>query len=72
MKIAFIGYGQVGGPLADHLQRAGHEVTLAAQDANSTSVKNALARNPNLRVSTPREAVSAADVSVPGNAISSE
>lgn len=62
MKIAFIGYGQVGGPLADHLQRAGHEVTLAAQDANSTSVKNAVGKNASLRVSTPTEAVNAAEV----------
>ncbi|HEV3344457.1 MAG TPA: NADPH-dependent F420 reductase [Pirellulales bacterium] len=62
MKVAFIGYGQVGGALADRLQRAGHEVTLAAQDANSTSVKNALAKNADLRVSMPRQAVGAADV----------
>ena len=32
MKIAFIGYGNVGAPLADHLQRLGHEVTLAAKE----------------------------------------
>ncbi len=35
MKIAFIGYGNVGAPLADHLQRLGHQVTLAANDAGS-------------------------------------
>ena len=35
MKIAFIGYGNVGAPLADHLQRLGHQVTLAASDASS-------------------------------------
>jgi hypothetical protein len=62
MRIAFIGYGQVGGPLADHLQRAGHEVTLAAQDANSTSIKIAVGKNANLRVSTPKEAVSGSEV----------
>lgn len=62
MKIAFIGYGQVGGPLADHLQRVGHEVTLAAQDAGSTSVKSALAKNPDLHVRPPGEAVRKADV----------
>ena len=32
MKIGFIGYGQAGAPLADHLQRLGHTVTLAAND----------------------------------------
>lgn len=62
MKLAFMGYGQVGGPLADHLQRKGHEVTLAAQDANSKNVQQALARNPQLRVKSPIEAVRAADV----------
>jgi hypothetical protein len=62
MKIAFIGYGQVGSPLADHLERAGHDVTLAAHDANSTSVRNALGKNPKLRVSPPNEAVSVAEV----------
>ena len=27
MKLAFIGYGNVGAPLADRLQRAGHRVS---------------------------------------------
>ncbi len=39
MKITFIGYGQVGAPLADHLQRIGHHVTLAVNDPNSENVK---------------------------------
>jgi predicted dinucleotide-binding enzyme len=62
MKIAFIGHGQVGAPLADHLQRAGHEVTLAARDPGSASVKDALARNANLQVAAPKLAVRDADV----------
>jgi len=62
MKIAFIGYGQVGSPLADHLQRLGHHVSLAAHDANSDSVKKALARNANLRVVTLKDAVAGAEV----------
>jgi hypothetical protein len=62
MRIAFIGYGQVGAPLADHLQRLGHEVVLAAKDANSESVKKALARNAQLKVATPNEAVKEAQV----------
>lgn len=62
MNIAFIGYGNVGAPLADHLQRLGHAVMLAAHDAASSSVKKALARNPKLRVAEPRDAVRAADV----------
>jgi predicted dinucleotide-binding enzyme len=64
MKIAFVGYGQVGAPLADHLQRIGHEVTLAAKDPTSDSVSKALARNANLRlrVATPKDAVREAEV----------
>ena len=62
MKIAFLGYGNVGAPLADHLQRLGHEVTLAAPDAGSDGVKKALARNRDLKVAAPREAVGGAEV----------
>ena len=62
MEIAFIGYGQVGSPLADHLQRLGHHVTLVAHDANSESVKKALARNAKLRVAAPKDAVAGAEV----------
>jgi len=62
MKIAFIGCGQVGAPLADHLQRVGHSVTLGAHSPNSESVKKALARNPNLSVAPPKDAVRDAEV----------
>ena len=62
MKIAFIGYGNVGAPLADHLQRLGHQVTLAASDASSDGVKKAQARNASLEVAATNQAVTAADV----------
>jgi len=62
MKIAFIGYGNVGGALADELQRLGHEVALAADDAASESLKKALRKNPAFRAAPTREAVRAADV----------
>jgi hypothetical protein len=62
MNIAFIGYGNVGGSLADRLQRLGHEVTLAARDAKSESVEKAIARNPDLRVAAPGEAVKRSEV----------
>jgi hypothetical protein len=62
MKIAFIGYGNVGGPLADHLQRLGHIVTLAARDPKSEGVKKALTKNSNLKVATPKDAVKNAEV----------
>lgn len=62
MTIAFIGCGQVGAALADHLQRAGHDVWLATADPASDSVARAVARNPALRVATPADAVAAAAV----------
>ena len=62
MKIAFIGYGNVGGALADRLQRLGHEVALAADDTASESLKTALARNAAFRGAPIRDAVRAADV----------
>ncbi|MFN5465233.1 MAG: NAD(P)-binding domain-containing protein [Cyanobacteriota bacterium] len=57
MRIAFIGVGQVGAPLADHLQRLGHTVVVAAKDPASASVQKALARNPQLLVAARRVAV---------------
>jgi predicted dinucleotide-binding enzyme len=62
MIITFIGCGQVGGALADHLQRAGHAVTLAANDPHSESVRKAQARNATLNVGLPRESVNQAEV----------
>ena len=62
MKIAFIGYGNVGAPLADRLQRLGHQVTLAARDTHAEGVKKALARNAHLEVAATRDAVIAAEV----------
>ena len=62
MKIAFIGYGNVGAPLADQLQRAGHHVTLAADNPQAAGVKKALTRNVHLQVAPSRAAVEAADV----------
>ncbi len=61
-NIAFIGYGQVGGALADHLERAGHTVVLAARDPNSESVRRLLEKNPKLKVASPEEAVKSAEV----------
>lgn len=62
MNITFIGYGQVGAPLADHLQRLGHQVTLATRDANSAAVRQAQARNAALRALPLEQAVREAEV----------
>ncbi|XZN91829.1 MAG: NADPH-dependent F420 reductase [Microcoleus sp.] len=61
MKIAFIGVGNVGAPLADRLQKLGHEVVIAARDSQSQTVQSALNRNPNLLVRSPLEAIESAD-----------
>lgn len=62
MKIAFIGVGHVGGALARNLASLGHEVTIAARDPDSQTVKNTLALVPGLRVAPITAAVVAADV----------
>jgi hypothetical protein len=62
MKIAFLGVGQVGAPLADRLQNLGHAVTIAARDPQSQTVQAALQRNPALTVQSPLDAVAAAEV----------
>lgn len=62
MKITFIGVGNVGAPLADHLQKLGHSVTIAARDPDSKTVKAAQDRNPDLVVQDPLPTVEAADV----------
>lgn len=62
MKITFIGYGSVGAPLADRLQRQGHEVTLAARDLNSPTLHRAQARNAALQALPLEQAIDEADV----------
>lgn len=62
MNITFIGYGNVGAPLANHLQRLGHLVTLAARDPNSEAVRQAQAHNPALQARPMEQAVQEADV----------
>ena len=62
MNITFIGYGKVGAPLADHLQRLGHTVTLAARDLNSDGVRKVQARNPALQALPLEQAVREAEV----------
>ena len=62
MNITFIGCGNVGAPLADHLQRLGHSVTLAARDVQSQAVSKARARNAALQALPQEAAVRAAEV----------
>lgn len=62
MKMAFIGVGNVGAPLADHLQRLGHDVAISARDSQSASVQAVLAKNDQLQVQGPEAAVSGAEI----------
>lgn len=64
MRIAFIGAGKVGAPLAEHLARAGHEVVLASgrEGSLSASVGRALKRHPALVARSAEEAVRGAEV----------
>jgi predicted dinucleotide-binding enzyme len=62
MRLTFIGHGHVGGALADHLQRLGHDVTIAARDATSPKLAPLLDRNPQLAVAESSVAVRDADI----------
>lgn len=62
MKIAFVGIGNVGAPLADKLQQIGHSIIIAARDPQSPSVQQALERNHHFVVRSPLEAVASAEV----------
>ncbi len=62
MKIAFIGAGNVGAPLAARLAEAGHEVVLAEAGEKSASVTRALARTSKLSARPIAEAVGGAEV----------
>jgi predicted dinucleotide-binding enzyme len=62
MRIAFIGAGKVGAPLAARLAETGHEVVLAETKAGSSTVAAALARSTHLSSRPVAEAVRGADV----------
>jgi hypothetical protein len=62
MKIAFIGAGKVGGPLAARLAEAGHAVVLADADAGSASVARALERSARLSAGPRAQAVRNAEI----------
>ena len=64
LRITFLGYGNVGGPLADQWQRLGHDVTLATANPDSETARALVARNPGLRIAPPADAIAAADVVV--------
>lgn len=62
MNITFLGVGKVGAPLAGHLVKAGHRVTIAARDPQSESVQKALAAYPGITALPVDEALAEAEV----------
>ncbi len=62
MNITFIGVGNVGSALADHLAQQGHHVTIAARDRNSQTVKAAQEKNSALTPKPVAEAVNEAEI----------
>lgn len=62
MKLAFIGIGNVGFALANHLQQKGHEIIIAHDNDQSESVKKALEKNPDFKVMELQKAIDTSDV----------
>ncbi len=60
MRIAFIGLGIMGGPMAGHLQRAGHDVVVFNRTA--AKAEDWVTEYGGASASTPREAAAGADV----------
>ncbi len=62
MKIAFIGIGNVGFAIANNLQKKGHQIIIANNDAASESVKKAMQKNPQFTVNNIQAAVNECEV----------
>jgi predicted dinucleotide-binding enzyme len=61
MRIGIVGSGNVGGTLGRRFAEAGHQVTFGARRPESDEAKE-LARVPNARVASPREAAQSSEV----------
>ncbi len=62
MKIAFIGIGNVGFAIANNLQKKGHDIIVASDDTESSSVKKALQNNDAFSILPVKEAVANTEV----------
>lgn len=62
MKLAFIGIGNVGFAIANNLQKKGHDIIVANNDENSSTVKKALEQNPYFSIKNIQEAIDEAEV----------
>ena len=62
MKLAFIGIGNVGFSIANHLQKLGHQIIVAHNNPNSESALAAYSKNSSLKVLPVQEAVDASQM----------
>lgn len=62
MKLAFIGIGNVGFAIANHLQQKGHQICIASNDENSETVQLALQKNSAFSIQSIQEAIATADI----------
>ena len=62
MNIAFIGYGNVGGALANRLQTLGHQITLAVGESKSKSADKLQQKNPDIQAAPTKQALTDADI----------
>jgi len=60
MKLAFLGLGVMGFPMAGHLQKAGHSVTVYNRNADKAA--KWVATHGGAAAATPREAAAGADI----------
>jgi len=60
MKLAFLGLGVMGFPMAGHLQKAGHSVTVYNRNAEKSA--KWVATHGGASAATPREAAAGADI----------
>ncbi|MEM7138354.1 MAG: NADPH-dependent F420 reductase [Myxococcota bacterium] len=60
-RIAVVGAGNVGAPIAGRLAAAGHNVVLGGPDPSSETIRGAMSAWPNLRAATTADAVADAD-----------
>ena len=58
-KVAFLGLGVMGGPMAGHLAEAGHDVTVYNRTASKA--ESWVAEHGGAHAATPREAAAACD-----------
>ncbi len=62
MKIAFIGIGNVGYSIANHLEKKGHQIIIAHNNPDSETVQKAMKSNPNFTLLPVQASVITAEI----------